>query len=88
MNFISKKDAEIFMNLNEKQMKINKYNSNLLTLLDKNISISIRDNILSKYYIKGYGSVYRFSELHKRIDYYFHKARTTPFNIFDWWYNR
>jgi hypothetical protein len=71
--FISKEDAERFMDLPEDKIWLNSFDTNILSTspyITKTLT-----SVLCKYYIEGVGSVPRWSKLHKRIEYYYRIAQ-------------
>ena len=66
--FISKNTTEVFMKLEEKNLRLNQFNSSILST---NPYITNHFSLFAKYYIKGLGIVPRFSKLEKKIDEYF-----------------
>jgi len=68
--FISKKDAEEFMYLDENKLSKNPFNSYMLKT-GKTFISNVPFNFFSKYYIDGVGVILRWSKLHKKVEEYY-----------------
>lgn len=67
--FVAKEVAEVYMNLDETQLTLNKSYPHIL---NTNCFIApLPFSIFSKYYINGLGTVPRWSKLHRRINEYY-----------------
>lgn len=67
--FVSKQITDVYMNLDESELRLNTFNPSILAT---NCYIAKTPfNIFSKYYINGQGTVPRWSKLHKRINEYY-----------------
>lgn len=67
--FASKKDTELLMNLDPKNLELNKYSKSILRT-EPFIS-TLPFSIFAKYYINDKGIVPRWSKLHKKIKEYY-----------------
>jgi len=76
--FVSKKVEEIYMNLDESQLRLNMYNPKILSTNHYITDVPI--SLLVKYHIDGFGTVPRWYKLHKKINHYFEVALNNEFN--------
>jgi len=67
--FVSKQITDVYMNLDESKLRLNKFNPSILST--NRYITNVQFSIFSKYHIEGLGTVPRWSKLHKRINEYF-----------------
>jgi hypothetical protein len=76
--YLSAKTCEKYLNLDSTSLRLNIFDSSILTGggMDTFIAtIPFKPSILGKYYIDGVGIVPRWSKLHKRINEYYKIAK-------------
>lgn len=72
--FIPKKIRNAFMHLDTTKMRLNRYDPSILNL-NKNMWVTNTPlSILSKYYINNFGTVPRWSKLHREIERYYEEV--------------
>jgi hypothetical protein len=67
--FIPKKTRDVFMNLDESKLRLNMFNPSILST--KYPITNLPFSLFSKYYIKGVGTIPRWTKLHKKVNHYF-----------------
>lgn len=68
--FVSKEVTEVYMNLDESKLRLNRFNPSIISGLPAYIAI-IHFSLFSKYHIEGLGVIPRFSQLEKRVKQYY-----------------
>lgn len=67
--FVSKQITDVYMNLDESKLRLNQFNPSILST---NCCIThVPFSLFSKYHISGFGTIPRWSKLHKRVNEYF-----------------
>ena len=72
-SFVSKQITRVYMNLDKTKIKLNPYNTSILSNEHHYIS-TVPFSIFSKYRISEQGIVLRWSKLHKKINEYYEIA--------------
>lgn len=67
--FVSKEITEVYMNLDESKLRLNQFEPSII--YGQLPYITNHFSLFSKYYIRGLGTVPRFSKLEKRIKEYY-----------------
>lgn len=67
--FVSKKDTELLMNLDPKNIELNAYDKSMLCT--RPFITTLPFSVIAKYYINDKGIVPRWSKLHKKIKEYY-----------------
>lgn len=73
--FVSKQVIDVYMNLDERKLRINKFDERILESNYYFYISTLPFSLFSRYYISGLGVVPIWSKLHSRINYYFIIAR-------------
>ena len=75
--FIDKEIEEMYMNLDESELRLNIYNPSILST--RYFITHVPFSFFVKYYINGIGTVPKWSKLHKKINHYFIVATKNSF---------
>lgn len=69
-SFVSKNVTEVYMNLDEKKLRLNQYNPSIIVGQPAYIT-NVPFSLFAKYHIEGLGTIPRFSKLEKRVEEYY-----------------
>lgn len=83
-SYISERNSKRFMDLKQSEYSLNMFNNRLLSVdadgYEHTFISNVPFQIVSKYYIDGYGCVPRWSKLHKKIVEYYKNAKNNGVN--------